>query len=67
MNGWLAIENNPVPDDFERAGGSRYWPMKDRDGNEFVAKRATFNNSGYVERGSNREVWPVYWRRETPE
>lgn len=54
---WFSIDE--LPDDFDRPGGQRHWLMRDREGKEFVGKRATFNNSGFLEVGSNNERWPV--------
>ena len=56
------IEWKPIreaPDDFERLLGS--WSMKVRDagGREWRARRAYFNSSGWLEVGTNRELWPV--------
>jgi hypothetical protein len=65
MSEWRNVDH--LPDDFERAGGQRYWRMRDRDGREFVAKRGYFNNSGFVEQRTNREVWPFEFCDDQPE
>lgn len=57
MSEWKTIE--ALPDDFDRPGGRRAWKMRDWHGRVFIARRAYFNNSGFHEIGSNREVWPV--------
>ncbi len=35
--------------------------VRDRVGRNWLARRATFNNSGWLQDRTNREVWPVEW------
>lgn len=55
--GWRPI--GECPDDMDRPGGRRRWRMRDRNGQEFIGRHALFNDSGFLEDGSNREKWPV--------
>lgn len=54
---WKPIRE--APDDFQRPGGQRTVRVRDDSGREFTARRAYFNNSGWLEVGTNRELWPV--------
>lgn len=58
---WQPIET--APDDFDRPGGQRPLELMDaRTGRECIGQRALFNNSGWLEIGSNREIAPTHWR-----
>jgi hypothetical protein len=61
---WRPIED--APDDFDRPGGPRFWRLRDGRGVEYVGRQATFNNSGWLERGTNREIWPVQFAALEP-
>lgn len=50
-----------APDDFRRPGGQRSMLVQTRSGRVLRAKRTDFNNSGWLEVDTNREVWPVFW------
>lgn len=60
MTDWQTIDT--APDDWNRPGGQSVVKVKDRNGREFNAKRGYFNNSGWHESGTNREVWPTHWK-----
>ena len=65
MSDWKPIES--AEDDWDRAGGRLTFRVKDRDGREWDAHRAVFNNSGWHEIGSNREIWPTHSLPAPPE
>jgi len=44
------------------ASGQPSYSVIDRNGNEFTAKRTLFNNSGWLEVGTNKEVFPTGWK-----
>lgn len=54
---WRPIRE--APDDFERPGGQRSMRVRDARDVECTARRALFNNSGWLEVGTNKEFWPV--------
>lgn len=56
---WQDIAN--APDDFERPGGQRVITVRDRNDRLYQARRSYFNNSGWIEDRTNREIWPVWW------
>ena len=62
---WTALDFKSPPDHFD-SPERRCWRMLDASGSVFEARQAYFNNSGWVETGTNREVWPVYWFDPTP-
>ena len=57
MSDWLPIRE--APNDFNRPGGQRTVRVRDEQDREFTARRAYFNNSGWLEAGTNKELWPV--------
>ena len=59
MTDWQTIDT--APDDFKRPGGQRPVHLRDRDGRETTGRRALFNNSGWREENTNRELWPTHW------
>jgi hypothetical protein len=61
MSEWQPIET--APDDFDKPGGQRVLVLRDAYGQEFKGKRGYFNNSGWGEAGTNREIWPTQWRQ----
>ncbi|SDJ74319.1 hypothetical protein SAMN05216338_106319 [Bradyrhizobium sp. Rc2d] len=61
MNEWRLMKNDPPPSDSDRPGGARTWNLRDRRGFETSGRRNLFNDSGWVESGLNRELWPTHW------
>lgn len=59
MPEWKPIDTAPADDD--RPGGRYCFKARDRSGTERFVSRGLFNNSGWHERGTNREFWPVEW------
>lgn len=57
---WRDIKT--APDDFNSPGGQRPVLVRDKHDKVYRARRGYFNNSGWVEMGSNRELWPTQWK-----
>lgn len=53
---WRPIDRDPPPE----IDGALF-TLKDRDERIWLGKRAIFNNSGWREHLTNREISPVYW------
>ena len=61
MSGWQPI--NSAPDDWQRPGGQRQLRLRDgKTGEEAIGRRTLWNNSGWAETGTNRELWPTHWK-----
>lgn len=57
---WKHIDT--APDDSDRPGGQRCIFVKDRDGNQYLAKRTLWNDTGWCEKGTNQEIKPFIWK-----
>jgi len=64
--GWIAFEKEPPPDDWDHPGPRRYWRLRDRYLREWIGTSAIFNDSGWLEKDTNREIWPTHWQPLPP-
>jgi hypothetical protein len=61
-NPWRMIESDPPPDGFVVPGGAPTLALKEDNGVETTGRQTFFNNTGWSETETNRELRPVYWR-----
>lgn len=57
---WKLISTAPAWDG--ELHGQRLVSLRDQGGREATGKRTLFNNSGWIEAGTNQELWPVEWK-----
>jgi hypothetical protein len=54
-------DNFPKQDHQRSSSDPKYYRFIDKDGNEYIGTFSAFNNSGYREQETNREIYPVGW------
>ncbi len=58
---WQPI--NTAPHDFDEKGHFKPLQLRNaRTGQEWRGRRTFWNDSGWCEIGSGREIWPTHWR-----
>jgi hypothetical protein len=59
MPDWQPIDS--APNDFGQCGRPRVLRLRDRNGREWLGRRAVWNETGWAEVRTNRDIDPTHW------